>query len=490
MKKGYFELNKLQKCWKNALFLLCFVTYFNLCFSQCITEVWGGARHCIALRSDSTVWTWGAPGALGDGTNLERDVPVEVHGPNNIGFLDSVIHVMSGELFCFALKANGTVWSWGANIASGFTGTLGDGTTVSSRNNAVRVAGLDSVIALGGRGYHSLAIRGDSSVWGWGSNLGGAFPPGGGQLGMDTSVSHGSNVAIKIKGLGAARQVTGGGFFSLVLLSNHTIMAFGNNYFGELGVGDTASRHSPSLVAGLTNVAMVSGGWQHSVALKSDGTVWTWGKNLEGQLGTGDTINRNTPTQVAGLNGIISVSGGDYSTLALKSDGTVWAWGGNERGECGDGTKITRKRPVRVAALTNIIYIAARDYHNVAIKSDGTLWSWGWDLNGQCGNGSTKDTVWTPMQISGLGCMTTGLATPRSSLDIVVYPNPSPAVITIENLKQGTVLISNLQGQQLKVPVVGSAKNSFDFSGFPGGIYFIKMKTENELVTKKVIIQK
>jgi len=474
--------------YKKHLLLLFSSIFCNLIFGQCVTEVWGGARHCIALQNDSTVWTWGAPGSLGDGTSVERDAPVQVHGANNVGFLTSVVHVMSGELFNFALKRNGTVWSWGGNGASGFTGTLGDGTTVASRNNAVQVVGLDSAIALGGRGYHSLAIRVDSSVWGWGSNLGGAVPPGGGQLGMDTAVSHGSNVAIKINGITKhARQVTGGGFYSLVLLSDYTLVAFGNNYFGELGVGDTTSKHVPTAVVGLSNVIKVSGGWQHAVALKGDGTVWTWGKNQQGQLGTGDTLNRNVPTQVVGLSNVIAVSGGDYSTLALKADGTVWAWGGNERGECGDGTKITRKNPVQVSGLTNITYIAARDYHNVAIKADGTLWAWGWDLNGQCGTGSTHDTLWTPKQVQvlGLSCTTTtGIETIETSTQVKVYPNPANNIITVElGTKNEELQIVDLLGKEIMRLLLPYESLDIDISSLQPGVYFIKTKQD----TKKFI---
>ena len=473
MKKSYAKI-----IGKKYILLLFSSLFCNILFGQCVTEVWGGARHCLALQNDSTVWTWGAPGSLGDGTGLERDAPVQVHGTNNIGFLNSVVHVMSGELFNFALKRDGTVWSWGGNGASGFTGTLGDGTTVASRNNAVQVVGLDSAIALGGRGYHSLVIRVDSSVWGWGSNLGGAVPPGGGQLGLDTAVSHGSNVAIKIAGITKhARQVTGGGFFSLVLLSDYTLVAFGNNYFGQLGVGDTSSRHVPTPVVGLSNVIKVSGGWQHAVALKADGTVWAWGKNQQGQLGTGDTLNRNVPTQVTGLNNVIAISGGDYSTLALKADGTVWAWGGNERGECGDGTKVTRKHPVQVTGLTNITYIAARDYHNVAIKGDGTLWAWGWDLNGQCGVGNTHDTLWVPKQVQvlGLSCITTGIETNEKTKAVKIYPNPVGNFATIKSESDlDLVTIYNALGEIILKEKVNATEYKVDLSKQISGIYFLQ----------------
>lgn len=474
---------------KKHLILSFFIICFNICFSQCVTEVWGGARHCIALRTDSTVWTWGAAFAIGDGSSIERDSPVEVHDTNNVGFLHSIIHVLSGEAFCYALKADGTVWSWGINGAPGFTGTLGDGvTTAETKLYPGPVILLDSVIALGGRGYFSLCIRADSSVWGWGSNLGGAAFPGGGELGMDTAISHGSVVAIRINGIPQnARQVTGGGFHSLVLLSDHTLVAFGNNYFGELGVGDTTSRSVPTPVVGLSNVTMVSAGWQHTVALRADSMVWTWGKNGGGELGTGDTLDRHSPVQVTGLSGIIAVSGGDNSTLALKSDGTVWAWGGNERGECGDGTNIKRLHPVQVSGLTNIIYITARDYHNVAIKGDGTLWSWGWNINGQCGLGTNNDTIWTPQQVLVLGCTTTGIQSIPEHKQFKVYPNPATTNISIESTEDGEINIYNVQGQLMIKQFIQQGNKELDLRGFAKGIYILKFSNSSKTEVVKIV---
>ena len=66
-----------------------------------VISIWGGARGTIILKSDGTVWTWGAnfDGKLGIGeTNIVRSsVPVEVHGPGNVGYLNSIKAVMGGE---------------------------------------------------------------------------------------------------------------------------------------------------------------------------------------------------------------------------------------------------------------------------------------------------------------------------------------------------------------------------------------------------------
>src|SRR5437868_13964727 len=86
-----------------------------------VVSIWGGARGTIILKSDGTVWTWGANlgGKLGIGVvpaTLGRSlVPVEVHGAGDVSFFNSATAIMAGETHNMALKSDGTLWSWGYN---------------------------------------------------------------------------------------------------------------------------------------------------------------------------------------------------------------------------------------------------------------------------------------------------------------------------------------------------------------------------------------
>ena len=371
-----------------------------------VTSLWGGARASIALKSDGTVWTWGinncilgagACGKLGDGTTTERHVPIQVHGPGNIGFLTSIKAIMGGEHDNYALKSDGTVWAWGGN----FAGQLGDG-TYTNTVTPVQVSGLFSVTMLGGRGYHNLALKSDGTVWAWGWNRNG-------ELGHDTSTSPCpaplagtcSNVPVQVIGVTNPLTITGGGFFSLALMPDHTLLAWGRNNHGELGDGSYADRSAPVHVSSvLSNVMNVSAGWFHAVALTADNKVWTWGDNSSGAVGNGmtSTVGVNVPLQVPGLDHVIGVSAGDGFTAILKSDGTVWTWGGNNFGQLGDGTYASRPSPAQVQGLSEVIYVAARDYHMFVIKSDGTVWAWGSNENGECGDNTIQDRT-HPVQV-------------------------------------------------------------------------------------------
>jgi alpha-tubulin suppressor-like RCC1 family protein len=396
-----------------------------------VVSVWGGARGTIVLKSDGTVWTWGANfnGKLGigiDPATLPRtSVPVEVHGAGDLSYLNSVMAIMGGEIHNVALKSDGTVWAWGWNAF----GQLGDGTT-NQASTPVQVGlnsvpPLTSVTMLGGRTYWNLAVKSDGTVWAWGMNQSG-------QLGNGTVNTLGgpqvlSPVQVNDSQAGgdihSSLQVSCGYTYGVALAPNGTVWTWGTGPNGELGNGTTGFSYTPVQVTGLSNVTAVSSGWKHILALKSDGTVWAWGKNFNGELGDGTTANRSNAVQVLNLTNMIGVSGGDYNSAALGSDGTVWKWGLNDVGELGNGTADTKNDAHPVPSLvtidkfgagfSNVVMVAARDYHNIAVKSDGSVWMWGANDQGQCGDGTTNDD-WRPVPVVGLGA--------RVPLPLVVQP--------------------------------------------------------------------
>lgn len=81
------------------------------------------------------------------------------------------------------------------------------------------------------------------------------------------------------------------------------VYVFGGNQFGQLGTGASQGETLPRLLEDpcleSKLVKMVSCGARHSAILLEDGQVFSWGWNKYGQLGVGDSIDRNTPTQVA-----------------------------------------------------------------------------------------------------------------------------------------------------------------------------------------------
>ena len=86
---------------------------------------------------------------------------------------------------------------------------------------------------------------------------------------------------------------------SLALKGDGTVWAWGHNYYGQLGNGAYYNSNIPVQVLGLTGITAIAGGGYHSLALKNDGTVWIWGHNRSGQLGKGINTNSNVPVRVS-----------------------------------------------------------------------------------------------------------------------------------------------------------------------------------------------
>ena len=345
-----------------------------------------GDGHSLALRSDGTVWSWGRNqwGQLGDGTTVQRLIPVQVSG------LSEAVSIAAGGGHSIALRTDGTVWTWGNN----FNNQLGDGTT-THRFTPVQVNGLSDVVAIATGGAHNIALRSDDSMWSWGWNSGG----------QSDGIVIQRLVPMRVNDLTEITAVSAGARHSLALRTDGTVWSWGNNFNGQLGDGTTIARTSPIQVSGLSDIIDIVAGTDHSLALRSDGTVWAWGSNGNGRLGDGTVMTRTSPVQVRELTDIIAITAGIEHSMALRSDGTVWAWGSNWQSQLGDGTTTHRFTPVQVSALTDIVDLAAGGSHSMALRSDGTVWSWGSNSAGQLGDGTITQRL-TPVQAVGLSDVT------------------------------------------------------------------------------------
>jgi alpha-tubulin suppressor-like RCC1 family protein len=293
------------------------------------------------------------------------------------------------------LPSAGAVIDWGYNAQ----GQLGNNSTTSS-STPVAPQGLPApVISVSGGNEYSLALLADGSVWAWGYNNHGAIGNG-----LINSVIYTNPVKTNIKGVIA---LASGGYHALALKSDGSVWAWGYGGNGTLGYGLTINTGTPQPVlntdfSAVKGVKAIAAGNDFSLLLKNDGTVWAFGSNNYGQLGLGNTSSRYNPVQVPLSGTVTAVSAGGYHSLALKSDGTVLAWGRNDYGQLGDGSStINRTTAVPVAGLSNITGLGAGGFHSLAVKNDGTAWAWGLNDNAQLGTGNIINQN-TPVQIPTL----------------------------------------------------------------------------------------
>ena len=170
-------------------------------------------------------------------------------------------------------------------------------------------------------------------------------------------------------------------------MPNVSLLAWGNNGYGQLGNGDPMGSNVVSPQAVASNVVVVAGGQYHSLFVESDGTLWAMGGNAEGELGIGTMTEQDSPVNVAG--NVVAVAAGGYHSLLVKADSTLWAMGYNRDGQLGNGTTNNQDSPVYVAS--NVVAAAGGYLHSLFVKSDGTLWAMGHNRFGALGNGTTNN---------------------------------------------------------------------------------------------------
>ena len=400
-------------------------------YLKTIRMISSGYDHTIALTQDGDVFSWGNNelGQLGDGTLINRSMPVQVLGEGGVGYLSGIASIAAGGYHSVALASDGSVvYTWGYNNS----GQLGNNTTTDSLT-PVKVHGvgnfgdLSNIASIAAGGWNTAAVSTTGFVYTWGYNADG-------ELGNDSTVN--SLVPVQVLSgeqgndngiyLHSISSVAVGGSHMLALGLDGSVYAWGFNGDGELGnTIDPAplnDSHVPvKVLAGeqlggdtyLHNITQISAGEFHSVALSSSGFVYCWGYNNYGQLGNNTTNDAHVPVRVLSgaqgggvyLQNVTSISAGDAHTLAIADGGYVYSWGQNRGpedqpwGQLGDGTTIHRSSPVKVHGennvgfLTGISSIAAGGAQTVAVNQSLRVFNCGNNKDGQLGIGNTVAQV-------------------------------------------------------------------------------------------------
>jgi alpha-tubulin suppressor-like RCC1 family protein len=159
--------------------------------------------------------------------------------------------------------------------------------------------------------------------------------------------------------------VAAGGQHTLVRLADATVLAAGQNAFGQLGLGHTTTPVTVfTAVPALEGVLQVAAGYFHSVALDAGGHVRVWGRNFEGQCGGGSAapVIFSSPEPLAGLaDAPVAMAAGYHFTLVELADGNIVGIGSNADGQL-DGLALADQddspkvfEPLNVPLLPDLI---------------------------------------------------------------------------------------------------------------------------------------
>jgi alpha-tubulin suppressor-like RCC1 family protein len=306
----------------------------------------------------------------------------------------------NAESFVLVRRQNGTIASWGYNGE----GQRGDGTTSAASDTIGTVSlpsGLTAQRVVAG-GNHALALLSDGGVYAWGRNANG-------QLGLNDQTSRSSPTRVSLPR--AAVAIAAGRDFSFAVLDNGELYAWGLNSLGQLGIGSRqiGLALAPVQVVGVTTARAVSAGNDHALALLADGSVLAWGGNASGQLGLGDLKVRRAPVSTPVRGAAVIRAGGDISVV-ITAQRTVLAWGENSDNQLGFAGNVTTDVFAPTAVRTDTVDAAAGDRILLLAGSNGAVAGAGSNESGSIGDGTTtaRNTFTTAIGVTGGIAVATG----------------------------------------------------------------------------------
>ncbi len=394
-----------------------------------VADYYGGStgRDLVLVWADNRLAAWGenVDGELGAvAASGYSSTPLAVTGTGALAG-KTIVAVAAGQYHTLALSSDGKLAAWGLNA----DGELGNG-DANYANSGVPVA-VDqtsaqsalngkTVVAIAAGGLHSLALCSDGTVAAWGANADG-------QLGNSDATLARRNVPVAVDVSGALSgqmvvAIAAGLKHSLALCADGSLVAWGFNGNGELGIGNNSSQGATPVALPVTDVlssdiiTAIAAGGSHNLALGSRGAVYAWGLNTKGQLGDGDNTfsSEFSPVLVDQRPGVsafnnrqaVAIAAGQQHSLALCADGALVAWGYNADGELGTASYVSASNEPGLVVQSSgalmgkrVASIAAGSANSYALCTDGTLASWGFDGRGELGTYYYYSNSQTPIAV-------------------------------------------------------------------------------------------
>ncbi|WP_396626454.1 RCC1 domain-containing protein [Luteitalea sp.] len=245
-----------------------------------VTAIAAGGSNALALHANGTVSAWGPrdAGLIGDGRGRKThaDPPAPIASlPVRVPGVSEAIQVATHGSHALALRKDGHVLAWGSN-ASGALGR--EPRQEIAIDAAAEVPGLTDVAAVATGTGVSLAMKRDGTVWVWGANMHGLF--GNGDRTDPPGVGYGYELTPRrVPGVANVVALSVGltGRHALALLKDGTLRGWGNTDWGQIGAGVSGTFQLTPVTPKITGVVRVMAAGNNSFAVRTDGSLWGWG---------------------------------------------------------------------------------------------------------------------------------------------------------------------------------------------------------------------
>lgn len=473
-----------------------------------------GFGTTLVLKDNGTAWGWGDNGSGAIGTNSGEEYEIN---PIQIGETNDWISIVAGSFTSAGIKSNGTLWIWGSN----FYGEVGDGTKNHAYEPKQVGTNDDRWASISIGGFHTIAVKEDGTLWGWGRNYAGEA---GGGANTDDILTP-QQIGTENDWVSVSAHTMA----SYALKADGTLWGWGSASMGQLGqpLPIPSKLTEPKRIGEDLFTQSKLASWS-GAAIKSNGELMVWSNfaTVFHELGIGDGANHPTPTLLPEHRDIVQVNSGQNHRSILKAQRTdVCMVGRNANGEVGLGTDEISYNTFQcgVAAVTpeeeEEIAVVVTTLENVPAEittEGGTLqlvatvtpeetnsdvtWSVqsgeefaSVDENGlvtALANGTSVIRATSVEDTSKFGEITINISGYLGNVELnetqfSIYPNPTTDKVFVNSKeKVESIVAISLSGQKVAVAFNGE----IDLSNLPKGIYILKIKFENRSTqTVKVI---
>jgi gliding motility-associated-like protein len=346
---------------QNIIVILLFIGSFCQAQNSMVGDGFGGrlwysptnytvgsySGYSICYDDSSQLYGWGsnASNQLGLGPLVWGiNVPTPIPNMTNVKYFSTGYNMG-------AIKNDSTGWIWG------FT------------TNPIQV--ITNAYFLDASSYNTSFVKIDGTVWTLGDNSSGQFGDG-----TNSTPSSSLIVPTQMNNVSNAVRVANNYNSTIILLADSTLVSCGDNFYGNLGLGQSVANTSiPLPISGLPKIIDIKSTAEGTVALAANGDVYSWGIDY-------NSFNFNyTPILLPNLSNIIAISGCDdgYHFLALDSNKNCYGWG-SWNSAMGVPSSTFAGLPILITS--NVIDIMAGESFSYIVKSDGSLWASGSSTGG------------------------------------------------------------------------------------------------------------
>lgn len=350
-------------------------------------------RLLMAASNNTTattlLYSWGSSVSYATGQNTTSTIttPTTVGGPSPwlkvVSFGGNTVGYGG-----FAIKSNGTLWSWGdsSNYGTG-QGTL---TNIQIPTQIGTDTDWTDVIGTGGGGF---ALKSNGTLWSWGESNNY-------QTGQNTTTN--IQVPTQVGTDTNWAKITAFAQGGFAIKTNGTLWSWGWTISYATGQGSISTFQVPTQMGTDTDWADVSGMAYGGLAIKTNRTIYSWGASNDYATGQATLTDIQVPTQIGTGTDWLQVAGCSYTGFALKSNGTLWSWGDASFYQTGQNTTTNSQTPTQIGVASDwaVVYGGFNSSTGYAVKSNGIGYSWGNSANYQGGNGGTA-SIQVPTIISG-----------------------------------------------------------------------------------------